>query len=67
MERGFINRYDAVKGCGFITTADGEEVFFHKKDIEHGLFAVEFEMEDTDKGLKAKNVKRKTKKEKKDE
>ena len=57
--RGFINRFDRGKGFGFVTTEDGEDAFFHIKDLMGSVLAVEFDVEKTDKGLKAKNVKRK--------
>jgi len=65
--KGFINRYDRIKGFGFITTIEGEEVFFHVKDMIKTILAVEFDMEKTEKGLRATNVKRAKKEKEKDE
>lgn len=55
-EKGFINRYDSAKGFGFLTTAYGEEVFFHRRDCSKGIFSVEFEVEEHEKGLRAVKI-----------
>jgi len=56
--KGFINRFDRIKGYGFITTSNGGEAFFHMKDAQEAILSVEFEVEKTDKGLRAKKIKR---------
>jgi CspA family cold shock protein len=33
METGTVKMFDHFKGYGFITTEDGDEVYFSKKDI----------------------------------
>lgn len=33
MEKGFIKIYDSLKGFGFITTEDEDEIYFSKQDI----------------------------------
>ena len=56
--KGFIERYDSGKGYGFITSQEGDDCFFLKGECERGLFAVEFDVEETKKGLKANNVRK---------
>lgn len=60
---GKILRFDEVRGYGFISPDDGDEdVFMHANDLwgEKILFRsgvrVEFEIETSDKGLKASSV-----------
>ena len=65
--KGFINKYDRGKGFGFITSAEGEELFFHHKDIIKTIFVVEFDIEETAKGFKAVNIKKAKKGSKDDE
>ena len=60
-QKGFINRFDKQKGFGFLTTVDGEDCFFHYKDMMHSILAVEFDVEETPKGLKAINVRKRSK------
>jgi len=58
--RGIIRRLVPDRGYGFIQLEDGKDVFFHKTlvqdlsfdDLEIGE-PVEFEMERTEKGLRA--------------
>jgi CspA family cold shock protein len=33
MQQGYIKMYDSLKGFGFITTEDEEDVYFSKQDI----------------------------------
>lgn len=33
MEHGYIKMYDPLKGFGFITTEDEDDVYFSKQDI----------------------------------
>jgi cold shock CspA family protein len=60
--KGFVNRFDRQRGFGFITSAEGEEIFFHLKDCKKTIFSVEFEVEETEKGLKAVKVEKPKKK-----
>ena len=44
---------------GFITTEEGDEVFFHKREFkEQGILSLEFEVVDSIKGRKAVNIRR---------
>ncbi|MEU9191147.1 cold shock domain-containing protein [Streptomyces sp. NPDC048484] len=63
MVAGRVVRFDGVRGYGFIAPQDGEEdVFLHVNDLripEHYLhpgLAVEFDVEEGDRGLKATSV-----------
>jgi cold shock CspA family protein len=60
---GVIRRFDEVRGYGFIAQSNGgEDVFFHANDFgdqRHLLrqdARVEFEAEESDRGLKVANV-----------
>jgi CspA family cold shock protein len=60
---GKIKWYNPRKGFGFIVGADGKDVFVHQNDIpsEGNLNEddpVEYEIEKTEKGPKAKNIKK---------
>jgi CspA family cold shock protein len=64
-QQGKIKFFDTKKGFGFITPDDGgKDVFVHRNNIENlgynqGLEeneAVEFDVEETPKGLSATNV-----------
>ena len=63
MAQGKVKWYDEVKGFGFIGTNDHGDVFVHRTNLvspyggleENQL--VEFEIEQGQKGLVAKNVK----------
>jgi CspA family cold shock protein len=66
MKQGKVKWFDIKKGYGFIAPEDGsKDVFVHRNNIENlgynqGLEddeTVEFEVEETDKGLSAVNVK----------
>ena len=66
MPQGKVKFFDSEKGFGFIKPDDGsKDVFVHRNNIENldynqGLEddeAVEFEVEETPKGLSAINVK----------
>ena len=61
--QGTIKRVVRDRGFGFIKTADGQEVFFHRSglrglnfDALHEGQAVEFEVRQGDKGPRAVNV-----------
>jgi len=60
---GEVKWFNRKKGYGFLTKADGEEVFFHRSDVVGRDLAqikdgsrVEFQIRRTDKGLEAFNV-----------
>ena len=63
--KGKVIRFNKNKGFGFIKTSDDKDVFFHYselvmegfKDIAVGS-DVEFDVLETDKGLRAANVKK---------
>jgi len=63
MQKGKVKWFNADKGFGFITGNDGKDVFVHFKSIvgdgyrslEDGQ-EVEYEVEETEKGLQARNV-----------
>ncbi len=66
MKQGKIKFFDSKKGFGFIAPDDGgDDIFVHRNNVENldsnqGLEdneAVEFEVEETPKGLSATNVK----------
>lgn len=64
MNTGTVQRFNPKTGYGFITSKSGENVFVHQNDIEMDGFrylkvgeSVEFEEEESDRGLKAINVK----------
>ena len=63
MARGTIAKVVRDRGFGFIRGNDGKDVFFHRsgvvgmtfEDLEEGT-VVDFEVQKTDKGLRAGNV-----------
>lgn len=66
MKQGKVKFFDTQKGFGFIAPDDGgKDVFVHRNNVENlgynqGLEdgeSVEFEIEETPKGLSAINVK----------
>jgi CspA family cold shock protein len=71
MPIGTVKWFDSKKGFGFIVNAEGKDVFVHYSSIEGDGFRslkdgeqVEYEQQEGNKGLLAKNVKRITVKEK---
>jgi CspA family cold shock protein len=61
--KGKIKWYNARKGFGFILGEDGKDIFVHRSQIPDGTYLneedpVEYETEETDKGLQAKNLKK---------
>lgn len=61
--KGKIKWYNARKGYGFIECEDEKELFVHRSAIPTGVYLnegdeVEFEVEDSDRGPKATNVKK---------
>ncbi|HKS97525.1 MAG TPA: cold shock domain-containing protein [Terriglobia bacterium] len=61
--QGTIKRIIRDRGFGFIRTADGQEVFFHRSSLQNLDFDslkegqnVEFEMERGEKGPRATSV-----------
>jgi CspA family cold shock protein len=61
--KGTIKWYNARKGYGFIQCDDGKEVFVHRTAVPMELSlnegdAIEFEVETSDRGPQAKNVKK---------
>lgn len=63
MQQGTVKWFNATKGYGFISRADGEDVFVHFKAIVGEGYKtlnegdkVEFEVERGPKGLQATNV-----------
>lgn len=67
MQHGKVKWFDSEKGFGFIEPGDGgKDIFVHRNNIENlgydeGLREgeeVEFEVEETPKGLSAQNVQR---------
>lgn len=63
MARGTVKWFNDSKGYGFITESSGEDVFVHHSQIVAEGFRtlkegeeVEFELEETDRGLQAAQV-----------
>ena len=61
--KGTIKRIIRVRGFGFIRSTDGQEVFFHRNGLQQMDFdglkegaTVEFEVEQSEKGPRATNV-----------
>lgn len=63
MQHGIVKWFDPVKGYGFITGDDGNDVFVHQSNILMKGFRfleigqrVDYQVEPTEKGNKAINV-----------
>ena len=61
--KGTVKWYNGRKGYGFITGEDSKEVFVHRTALATGIIlnegdSVEFDIESTDRGPQAKNVKK---------
>lgn len=63
MEKGTVKWFNGAKGFGFISRANGEDVFVHYKAIASEGYKnlnegdkVEFEVQNGPKGLQAANV-----------
>jgi len=55
--------FNTARGFGFITGDDGKDVYVHTSSIEGGAVlapgdSVEYEVESSDRGLRAKGVKK---------
>jgi len=64
MHKGKIKKLIRDRGFGFISDEDGKEVFFHQSGLAGVAFdalkgdeSVEFDVEQSDKGPRAVNVK----------
>ena len=60
---GTVKFFNEMKGFGFITAEDGQEVFVHQSALEEGTRlhendSVTFDIEEGDRGPKAVNVKK---------
>jgi len=61
--KGTIKWYNSRKGYGFVQGEDGKDIFVHRSSVPEGIFlnegdAVEYEVEDSDRGPKAINIKK---------
>jgi len=61
--KGTIKWYNPRKGYGFIQGEDGKDVFVHRTAVPEGTFlhegdAIEYEVESSDRGPKATNIKK---------
>jgi cold shock protein len=61
--QGKIKWYNQRKGYGFIEGEDDKEIFVHRSAIPMGVYlkegdSVEYEVEESDRGPKAINIKK---------
>lgn len=61
--KGTVKWYNDMKNFGFIEIEEGKDVFVHRNAMEDGVVLregdeVEFEVEETDKGQQAINVRK---------
>jgi len=63
--KGTVKMFNKEKGFGFIRAEDGQDYFFHYSALQMDEFKtaekgekVEFEVEESDRGPRAKNVKK---------
>ena len=61
--KGTVKWYNSRKGYGFIQGEDEKDVFVHRSSLPDGIYLnegdkVEYEMEDSDRGPKAINIKK---------
>ncbi len=63
--KGTVKFFNSMKGFGFISGEDGKEYFVHQTGLKEGVAlqdndAVEFDVEQGDRGPKAVNVGKET-------
>ncbi len=61
--KGKVKMFNAQRGFGFITGEDGKDTYFHQTSVEGGATiavgdSVEYEVEQGDRGTRAKNVRK---------
>jgi len=63
--KGTVKMFNKEKGFGFITADDGQDIFFHYSAITMDGYktaaegdSVEFDVEQSDRGLRASNVRK---------
>ncbi len=61
--KGRVKMFNAERGFGFITGEDGKDTYFHQTSVEGGATiavgdSVEYEVEQGDRGTRAKNVRK---------
>ena len=61
--QGTVKNFNKEKGFGFINSSDGKDIFFHYSELQMEGFktitpsqAVEFDVVETEKGLRAVNI-----------